>query len=141
VNPMGSKVIIFFLLSAFIVATTCLNEAQQTQKILRIGLLSPGTPATNAPNIEAFRKGLREVGLVEGKNIVIETLYAAGNLDRYAWLAAELVSLKVDVIVTASAPAVQAVKNITKTIPIVMAAAADPVGAGLSQALLARAAT
>jgi putative ABC transport system substrate-binding protein len=131
---MGSKVIIF-LLSAFIVATPCLSEAQQTQKIPRIGLLSPGTPATNAPNIEAFRKGLREVGLVEGENILIETLYAAGNLDRYPSLAAELVSLKVDIIVTASAPAVQAVKNTTKTIPIVMAAAADPVGAGLVSSL------
>jgi ABC-type uncharacterized transport system substrate-binding protein len=85
--------------------------------------------------MEAFLEGLREVGYVEGKNIVVEIRYAAGRLDRYPELAAELVNLKVDVIVTASAPAVQAVRSATRTIPIVMAAAADPVGAGLVASL------
>jgi putative ABC transport system substrate-binding protein len=107
----------------------------QAQKVPRIGLLFPGSLSYGTPNIEAFRQGLRELGYVEGKNIMVEYRVAAGKLDRYSQLAAELVNLKLDVIVTASTPAIKALQNATSTIPIVMAAAADPVRTGLIASL------
>ena len=85
--------------------------------------------------IEAFRQGLRELGYVEGKNIVIEWRYADGKLDRLPALAAELVRLKVDVIVTAGPTATRAAKEATVTIPIVMAQDSDPVGSGFVASL------
>jgi ABC-type uncharacterized transport system substrate-binding protein len=103
----------------------------QTQKIPRIGFLFPGSLSYGAPNLEAFRQGLRDLGYIEGRNIVIEYRLAGGKSDRYLPLAMELVNHGVDVIVTASTPATQAVKNATATIPIVMAAVADPVRTGL----------
>jgi putative ABC transport system substrate-binding protein len=110
-----------------------LTDAQA--KVARIGLLFPGSLSYGAPNIQAFREGLRELGYVEGKNIMIEYRIAEGKSDRYFQLATELVNLKVDLIVTASTPAIQAVQNVTSTIPIVMAAAADPVRTGLIASL------
>ena len=85
--------------------------------------------------LKAFQQGLRELGYVEGQNIVIEYRFGEGKSDRYDYLAAELVQLKVDVIVTSSTPAIESVKNATSTIPIVMAASADPVGSGLIASL------
>ena len=85
--------------------------------------------------LKAFQQGLRELGYVEGQNIVIEYRFGEGKSDRYPDLAAELVQLKVDVIVTSSTPAIESVKNATSTIPIVMAASADPVGSGLIASL------
>ena len=128
------KVFIFVLVIATL-ACIHLTQAQETQKVRRIGVLFPGSLSYGAPNVEAFRRGLRELGYVEDKNIVIYYRIAEGKLDRYPILATELVNLKVDVIVTASAPVVQAVKKATKTIPIVIAAAADPIGAGLIDSL------
>ena len=110
-------------------------EAQQPTKIPRIGYLTAASLSAIAARIEAFRQGLRELGYVEGKNIVIEWRYAEGKLDRLPALAAELVRLKVDVIVTAGPTATRAAKEATATIPIVMAQDNDPVGNGFVASL------
>ena len=123
------------ILTFLILVSAQLTQAQPAPKVPRIGLLFPGSLSYGAPNVEAFRQGLLELGYVEGKNIVIEYRIGDGKLDLYPRLATELVKLKVEVIVTASAPAVQAVRNATSTIPIVIAAAANPIGAGLISSL------
>jgi putative ABC transport system substrate-binding protein len=105
-------------------------DAQQATKVPRIGVLTLST-ASWAPNAEGFRQGLRELGWVEGQNIVIEHRDAAGRADMLPTLAGELVRLKVDVIVTQSNVAALAATHATQTIPIVMAIAGDPVKAGL----------
>ena len=110
-------------------------EAQQTAKISRIGWLAAGSASGVAPLTDAFRQGLRQLGYVEGKNIVIEFRYAEGKFDRLPDLAAEIVHLKVDVIVVANTPAIHAVKKATATIPIVMVGPGDPVGLGLIASL------
>jgi len=110
-------------------------EAQQAGKIPRIGFLGNSSPSSDAIRIEAFRQGLRELGYVEGKNIVIEYRYAEGKLDRLPNLAAELVHLKVDVIVGRGTRAVRAAQSATSTIPIVMASVADAVRSGLVASL------
>jgi ABC-type uncharacterized transport system substrate-binding protein len=125
------------ILAAALVASTHLAAAQEPKKVPRIGYLSPLDPATESTRSEAFRLALRELGYIEGQNIAIEYRYAEGKLDRYPELAAELVRLKVDIIVAAGADRlVRAAKNATKTIPIVMAALpADPVETGLVESL------
>jgi putative ABC transport system substrate-binding protein len=125
------------ILAAALVASTHLAPAQQPKKIPRIGYLSSFDPATESARSEPFRLALRELGYIEGQNIAIEYRYAEGKLDRYPELAAELVRLKVDIIVAAGADRlVRAAKNATKTIPIVMAALpADPVETGLVESL------
>ena len=120
-----------FVLIAFIFATVHFAEAQQPKKLPRVGFLVPGSPASYSERIEAFQQGLRELGHIEGQNIIIEYRYTEGKSDRLTVLAFELVQLKVDVIVTGTTPAIQAVKNATSTIPIVMAEVADPVAVGL----------
>ena len=110
-------------------------EAQQPKKVPRIGYLSATSPSVNPTRIEAFRQGLRELGYVEGKNIVIEWRYAEGKPDRFPALAAELVHLKVDVIVTGGPTITPAVKEATTTIPIVMGYDTDPVGSGFVASL------
>jgi putative ABC transport system substrate-binding protein len=101
--------------------------AQQAGQVARVGYLafSPITPG-QAPSLEAFRQGLRALGWVEGQNLVIETRSGEDRYERYADLVTELVSLKVDVIVTSVAPAIQAAKHTTETIPIVFVTLADP---------------
>jgi len=118
---------------AFIVVVLgvgAIAEAQQPKKVPRIGFLTTVSPSTISDRVEAFRQGLRELGYVEGKNIVIEWRYAEGKIDRLPALAAELVRLKVDVIVTAGSPVTRSAKEATVTIPIVMANDSDPVGSG-----------
>ena len=110
-------------------------EAQQPTKVPRVGFLSATLLSTISPRIEAFRQGLRELGHVEGKTIVIEWRSAEGKLDRVPALSAELVRLKVDVIVTGGATDTRAAKDATNTIPIVMAQDSDPVGSGFEPAL------
>jgi putative ABC transport system substrate-binding protein len=110
-------------------------QAQQAAKVPRIGFLSPFSPDATAPWLQAFRQGLRELGWIDGKNINMEYRYAEGRNDRLPDLAADLVRLKVDVVVTAVTPDALAAKNATSTIPIVMAAAGDPVASGLVQSL------
>lgn len=108
------------------------SKAQPAGKVYRIGLLSP---TSQAAGIEAFREGLRTLGYVEGHNVVIEHRSADGRFDRLPDLAAELVRLKVDVIVAVVTQASLAAKNATKTVPIVMLGVGDPVGSGLVTSL------
>jgi putative tryptophan/tyrosine transport system substrate-binding protein len=109
-------------------------EAQQPKKVPRIGYLS-SSASTDSGRPEAFRQGLRELGYVEGKNIVIDYRYFEGKLDRLPALAAELVRLKVDIIVTGGPGSTRAVKEATATIPIVMLQDNDPVGNGFVASL------
>jgi putative ABC transport system substrate-binding protein len=109
-------------------------EAQQAAKVARIGILTANLAA--APHLtEAFLQGLRDLGYVEGRNVVIEFRSAEGKLDRFPALAAELVTLRVDVIVAANTGAALAAKQATKTIPIVFAGPADPMTSGLVNSL------
>jgi len=110
-------------------------EAQPAGKIYRIGMLETTSLASNAANLDAFRQGLRELGYVEGQNFVFEYRSADGRSERFPDLAAELVRLKVDVILTRGTPAVIAAKNATRTIPVVMAASGDPVLSGVVASL------
>jgi len=110
-------------------------EAQQPTKIPRIGYLAALSLSANTARDEAFRQGLRELGYVEGTNIVIEWRYAGGKLDRLPALAAELVRLKIDVIVSGGPAVTRAAKQATLTIPIVMALDTDPVGNGFVASL------
>jgi putative ABC transport system substrate-binding protein len=128
--------------AAVIVATAILivanlAEAQEARKIPRIGYLSNTDAATDSSRAEGIRLALRELGYIEGQNIAIEYRYAEGKVDRAPELAAELVRLKVDIIVVASGdPWIRAAKNATKTIPIVMVGlGSDPVRAGLVESL------
>jgi putative tryptophan/tyrosine transport system substrate-binding protein len=121
------------LLSTLILGLSSLAPAQQPAKIPRIGFLVASTASLYSTRIETFRQGLRELGYVEGKNIAIEYRFAEGKEDRLREFAAELVSLKVDIIVTVANAT--AAKNATKTIPIVFAAMADPVASGIVTSL------
>jgi putative ABC transport system substrate-binding protein len=129
VNHKGT----LFLLAASVLICFHLAEAQQSTKIPRIGWLTGGGVSTETGG--AFRQGLRELGYVEGKNIVIEWRVAEGKRDRVSALAAELVHLKVDVIITGSATDTRAAKAATATIPIVMTNDGDPVGNGFVASL------
>ena len=110
-------------------------EAQQAATPPRIGYLTNESLSATSARGEAFRQGLRELGYVEGKNLVIEWRSAEGKLDRVPALAAELVRLKVDVIVTIGSSVSRSAKEATSTIPIVMAQVNDPVGDGLVASL------
>ena len=125
----------FFVLATFLLTTASLAEAQQATKVPRIGFLGSGSSSAMAARTEAFRQGLRDLGYVEGKNIVIEYRYADGKSEPLPALAAELVRLKVDVIVTSAAGPIRAAKDASKTIPIVFSATADPVEDGLVSSL------
>jgi len=127
-------------IAAVIVATAILTianlaEAQQPTKVPLIGYLSASSAAEALPRTEAFRKGLHELGYVEGKNLVIDFRYADGKFDGLPALVAELVRLKVDVIVTAGPSVTRPAKDATATIPIVMTNDSDPVGAGFVASL------
>jgi putative ABC transport system substrate-binding protein len=130
-----SKKVLSLALSAMLLALSFSAEAQQPARILRIGILLPPSASFFSARVEAFRQRLRELGYVEGKNIFIEYRYAEGRLERLPGLAAELVRLKVDVIVTVGAPAILAAKKASATVPIVFATATDPVGSGLVSSL------
>ena len=123
-------------LCAMLFALCVAAEAQQSKKVPRIGYLSGGDAASDSARSGAIRLALRELGYIEGQNIAIEYRYTERKLDRFPELAAELVRLKVDVIVTPTAGPIQAAKNATKTIPIVMMGLpADPVMAGFIESL------
>jgi len=110
-------------------------QAQQTAKVPRVGFLTAGSPSTIAARIEALRQGLRELGYIEDKNVVIEWRFAEGKLERLADLVVELVRLNVDVILSAGAAVTGPAKDATRTIPIVMAQDTDPVGNGFVASL------
>ena len=127
---MSGKIFVWLLATVFL-TTASPVRAQQAKKLQRIGFLTP----TSLGNYGAFRQGLRELGYVEGNNIIIEYPKAEGNLTRAAARAAELVRLKVDVIVTTGATDTRAAKEATTTIPIVFLQDPDPVGNGLVTSL------
>jgi ABC-type uncharacterized transport system substrate-binding protein len=110
-------------------------QAQQPKKISRIGFLSTAAISSLSPRLDAFRQGLLELGYVEGKNIAIEYRSAEGNINRLPELAAELVRLKIDCIVTAGENPTRAAKQATNTIPIIMTSVGDPVGLGFAASL------
>ena len=127
--------VVSLTLCAMLFALCSTAEAQQATQSPRIGCLIGASPFSESGRVEAFRQGLRELGYVEGKNIVIEYRYAEGKLDRLPALAAGLVRLKVDVIITAGPLPTRAAKEATSTIPIVMAQDPDPVGNGFVASL------
>jgi len=130
---MARKTIIVVWLIALALASFRLADAQQQKKVPRIGRLSAGFPGGTARD-EALKQGLRDFGYIEGKNIFIETRYAEGKPDRYPTLVAELVRLKIDVLVTATGPALAA-KQVSNTLPIVVVGTTDPLAAGLVESL------
>ena len=134
------KKITVVTLCALLFALSLPARAQQPKKVPRIGYLSPADPGSESTRSEPIRRALRALGYVEGQNIAIEYRYAEGNVDRFSELAAELVHLKVDVIVASGGPRlIQAAKNAIKTIPIVMVGAGiDPVEAGFARTWLHR---
>jgi putative ABC transport system substrate-binding protein len=132
------KTISIFALSALLLALGWSAAAQQPMKIPSIGFLSSrASPTPTAPDslLNSFRDGLRELGYIEGKNIAIEYRFAGGKNERLPSLAAELVRLKVDVIVSSALPSSQAAKQATATIPIVLNGVGDPVAWGLVESL------
>ncbi len=133
---MNNRRKLLVALGASAVAVPFGSSAQQpAARMHRIGFLGPTSAAGIASRLKAFRVGLRELGYVEGKNLVIEFRWAEGKYDRLPELAAELVRLNVDLIVTAGTPGVRAAKQATTTIPIVMASSGDPVASGLVTSL------
>jgi len=130
---MDRRVFLAVAAAGGFIAMPAVARAQQAGKAHRIGFLSLGSGPGSGT--EAFRQGLRELGFVEGRDLIIEYRWAAGKKERLPELAAELVRLKVEVIVTVVTPAAEAAKLATSTIPIVMAAVADPVGSGLVASL------
>src|SRR5580765_4788408 len=129
------KNILSILLVIAVMGVGAKVDAQQPTKIPRIGFLITSSAAVIAPRMDAFQQGLRELGYVEGKNIVIERRHAEGKLDRLPALAAELVRLNVDAIVTSGPTATGPAKGATSTIPIVMTFDDDPVGSGFVASL------
>jgi putative tryptophan/tyrosine transport system substrate-binding protein len=118
-----------FVLGTFFLTTFHLAQAQQPTKIARIGYLNPGDPVSRTYRTEAFRQGLKELGYIEGKNIIIEYRFAEARSERLPELAQDLVRLKVDIIFAGGHPATEAAKNATQTIPIVTSSQ-DPVSSG-----------
>jgi len=127
--------IVWFVLISSVLGGVAIGEAQQPTKVPRIGYLSGSGLSVLAARIEAFRQGLRDLGYVEGKNIIIEWRSAEEKFDRLPELAAELVRLKVDVIVSPGPGVTRPLKEATSTIPIVMAQDTDPVGSGFVASL------
>jgi len=123
------------ILSTMLFAVCFSIDAQQPKKIPRIGYISVASSSIVSARLEAFQQGLRELGYVEGKTVVIVHRYAEGNLDKLPDLVAELIRLKMDVILSAGAEVTRAAKEATRTIPIVMASDNDPVGNGFVASL------
>ncbi len=132
---MNRRVIVFFCVLPTVLLLTICSQAQQLAKIPRIGFLTNNSSTGLAAADEAFRQGLRALGYVEGKSLVIEYRYGEGKVGRLAEMAAELVRLKVDVIVTGGPTSTRTAKQATSTIPIVMASDPDPVANGFVASL------
>jgi putative ABC transport system substrate-binding protein len=125
------KALISIALCATLLATNSLAEAQQPSKLLRIGFLGATSAVSVGDRTQALRKGLADLGYVEGKNIVIEWRYADGKPGELTSLAAELVQQKVDLLITQGSSSTRAAQRATRSVPIVMTASADPVGEGM----------
>jgi putative ABC transport system substrate-binding protein len=133
---MRRRVIVFIWLLLTVLLFTGLLEAQQPAKIPRIGFVSPDGNANDpGPQVEAFRRALRELGYIEGKNMLLELRYIERRSERSLNLVAELVQLKIDVLVLRAQPSIRAAKQATKTIPIVILTTQDPVAAGFIDSL------
>src|SRR5215472_14725735 len=134
-RPLRKTALGSILFAGALLVAAVTVEAQQPMKVPRIGILPPGPISERVHLWEAFRQGLRELGYVEGQNITL--VFPSGEVkpEQLPHLAAELVSLKVDIIVTATTGAVQAAREATKTIPIVTPVVADPVETGLVASL------
>jgi len=126
---------ILAVIGAGALAAPLASFAQQPAGVARIGFLGNSTAAFEANLVGPFREGLRDLGYVEGRNILIEYRWAEGKYERFPELIAELIALKLDVIVTAGTPATLAVKKATTTVPLVMVAVGDPVGTGIIASL------
>ena len=124
-----------FIISLGILLGSLAAQAQQTGNVYRIGFLGNSTAALEANLVGPFREGLRDLGYVEGRNVLIEYRWAEGKYDRFPALIGELLALKVAVIVTAGTPATLAVKKATTSVPLVMTAVGDPVGTGIVPSL------
>jgi putative ABC transport system substrate-binding protein len=129
------KIVMRLTLCAMLFALCFSAEAQQPGRVNRIGFLGNSTAVLEANLIGPFREGLRDLGYIEGKNISIEYRWAEGKYERFPDLIAELIALKVDVIVTAGTPATQAYQRARTSIPLVMVAVGDPVGTGIVASL------
>jgi putative ABC transport system substrate-binding protein len=127
------RIICFLLITC--VLDSAMVQAQQPKKIARIGYLAAVSASADAPRLEAFRQGLRELGYVEGQNIIIEYRHEAGGFERLPALAAELVGLKIDVLVAVTTNAALAASKTTTTIPIVFMGVTDPITVGLVDSL------
>src|SRR5215831_19275012 len=130
-----SKTVVVGLLATAFLATALPTHAQQGGKVFRIGFLDNSTASGSAVVVDAFRREMSKLGWIEGKNIIIESRFADQNLERLPELAADLVRLKVDLIVVTSTPPGLAAKKATTAIPIVFTSGADPVGSGLVASL------
>jgi putative ABC transport system substrate-binding protein len=130
-----SKTMLSLIVAGLLLPFGLSTEAQQVTKIARIGMLPAGSLSSMATLVEAFRQGLRELGYVEGKNILLEYRYGEGKHEQYRNLANELVRLKPDIIVVSGTGFTVAAKEVTKTIPIVVAGAGDLVGTGVVASL------
>src|SRR3989475_5272902 len=137
ISAMKKAARLALLAAVVVLAVAVMAEAQQPKKVFRIGYLSNTDAATDSDRAEGLRLALRDLGYIEGQNIAIEDRYAEGRRDRESGLAAELVRLKVDIIVVGSGDVtIQAAKNATRTIPIVMMGqGSDPVRAGHVESL------
>src|SRR5262245_63862022 len=123
------------LIAVVLLAVAVIAEAQQPKKVPLIGYLSYGSEEIDKSLVAALQQGLRELGYLEGRNIVIEQRYAAGRSEKLPEVLSELIRLKLDVLVTAGDPAAHAAKKATSAIPIVMVTSPDPVGTGLIASL------
>jgi putative ABC transport system substrate-binding protein len=132
---MSRRVIVFICLLLTVLLPTGFLQAQQAKKVSRIGIIFSSTPVATARFVEAFKQALRELGYVEGQNVVFEPRFGEAKPERLPILAAELVRLKADVMVAVTNPGIEAVKQATQTIPIIMAAGTDPVGSGFAASL------
>ena len=130
-----AKTILIWLLATVLLATVSIAQAQQPKKIPRIGYLTLGSSSPRSANEEAFRDGLHQLGYIEGQNVHVEYRYAAGEVGRLPELAAELVSLNLNVIVAANTQSIDATRRATKTIPIVFPLTFDPVASGFVASL------
>ena len=132
---LSTMLVAFGVFSALLLSLSVSAEAQQSAKVFRIGFLDNGGASGNAPLLEAFRQEMRKLGWIEGKNFTFEYRFAEGKFDRLPDLAADLVRLKVDLIMVSGGQPALAAKSATTTIPIVMANAGDPVAFGLVASL------
>ena len=138
VSAMKKAGVLSILFVVILLVVAVLADAQQAGKVLRIGVVDPSTASGIEVLVNAFQQELSKLGWTEGKNIAIEYRFAEQKLDRLPELAAELIRLKVDLIVVTATPPAVAAKKATTTIPIVMANVGDPVAAGLVASLVDR---